>query len=146
MGVKHNVVDTGGTVHETIPVSLDTFKGVVYRYNSEAVTVADLSPSIVVELLQLIKVDIWAEWLVEKLNGGDNVGVSRISFCKVGNSGECLRDCIALLPVDCTVSTAVVESILRAGSYRSISLAASVTLGADTLRTSMQIQQNLDAR
>ena len=113
--VKHDVVNTRLGVHEAIPV-LDTLEGVVDGDDSVGAAIANIAPSVVVKLLQVVQVDIWPERLVDKLDGGNDVRIARVALRQARNGIECLLYGVALLPVDRCFAATVVEAILGAGS------------------------------
>ena len=61
-----------------------------------------------------VEVEIGAERLVEEFDHGYDVCVAGVALREIFDCGNGLGDCVALLPVDGTVATTVVESVLRA--------------------------------
>lgn len=114
MGVKHDVIDSGLLIHETVPIVDWILEGVMNHDSCVAVAVADGAPAIVVEFLDGVEVQRKAERLVQKLYGSDHVGVGGVALSKTTDSVEGLGDGVPPLPVDRTVTATVIEAVLRA--------------------------------
>lgn len=112
MCVEHDVVDPGLLIHEAVPKIHDVLEGVLNHHGRVTVAVADGSPTIVVEFLDSTEVQGKAERLVKKLDGGDHIGVGRVTLGKTTDRVESLGDGVALLPADRTVTATVVETVL----------------------------------
>jgi len=76
VSVKHDIVDPGCSVHEAVPVGINIEKRVVDYDNSVLVIVANVLPTVVVELFDLIHIEGPASRFVEKLDRGHNICVA----------------------------------------------------------------------
>jgi len=112
MCVEHDVVDSGLLIHEAVPKVHDILEGVMDHHGRVTVAVANGSPTIVVEFLESTEVQGKAERLVKKLDGGDHVGVGRVTLGKTTDGVESLGDGVPLLPADRTVTATIVKTVL----------------------------------
>ncbi len=119
--VEHDVVNTGGRVHEAIPIA-EALESVMNDHRGVGIVVTDSAPSIIVELLEHTKVKRRPKWFIENGNGSHDVGVWSIALCESTNSVNGLRDSIARLPLNGAIATAVVEAILRARSCDDVNM------------------------
>lgn len=74
--------------------------------------IMDLAVAGFIEGLDSVKVEGGAKRLVEKLDGGNDVGIALIAGRKSLDSIDGLLDSVALLPLYRAVATGVVEAIL----------------------------------
>ena len=115
VGVEDDVLVSRGSVELAIPVGLDVFKGVVDCGCEAGACALDGLVARLVVAEDIVEVEIGAERLVEELDCGYDVCVAGVALREVLNCSDGLLDCVALLPIDGTVATAVVETVLRAG-------------------------------
>ena len=112
VSIENDIVDPTGSIHEPVPVCLDVFECVVDDYRCVAVLSADISPAIIVKQFQLVHIDGPIRWLVQELNCCDNIGVPGVTVGNVLDRGQGLGCRVALLPLDGTVFSTVVEPVL----------------------------------
>lgn len=74
------------------------------------VVISHSSPSIVVELLDLSHVIPPVCWLVEKLNGGNNIGLTGVSGGEITDRSDCVWDIVSRLPLNGTLFSTVVKA------------------------------------
>ena len=114
MGIEEDILVSRRGAEFAVPVSLNVFEGVVDCGSKVGRGALDgLIPGLVVGE-DFIEVEIRAERLVEEFDHGYDVCVAGVALGEVFDGGDGLGDGVALLPVDGTVATAVVEAVLRA--------------------------------
>ena len=114
MGIEEDVLVPRGGVEFAVPVGLDVFEGVV---NGGAEVGRGALDGLVAGLVvgeDFVEVEVGAEGLVEEFDHGYDVCVGGVALGEVFDGGDGLGDGVALLPVDGTVASAVVETVLRA--------------------------------
>ena len=114
VGVENDVLVSRGSVEFAVPVGLDVLKGVVYCCCEVGACGLDGLVARLVVGEDFVQIEIGAERLVEEFDCGYDVCVVGVALREILDCSDCLLDRIALLPIDRTVATAVVEPVLRA--------------------------------
>ena len=82
---------------------------------------ANISPAIVVEFLDQTHVVAPVGGFVEQFDGSYDVGLGGVAVCKGLDRSESDGNIVAGLPINGAISTAIVETVLRAGCCMIIS-------------------------
>ena len=115
MSIEDHILVAGRSWgHEPVPVRIDVLKRVMNAGCVVATGSCDRLVAVLIEGLELIKVEGATKGLVEELDGRDDVSVASVALSEVLKRGQCLANRITLLPINRPIAPAVVEAILRA--------------------------------
>lgn len=145
VGIHHDVVDAGRGAHEAVP-GLRGHEPVVQDDGGVLTCLAGDTPGVVVVLLQGVFVHTTGNvGLVQGLDGGDDICVAGVPFRKRRDGALGLGDGVALLPVNGTTLSTVVESVLGTGSCMLLISMSSRTDDILCTLTTVQVNDNLQA-
>lgn len=114
MSIEHYIlVARRSWGHEPVPVSLKVLESVMEAGCVVSAGSGDRIVAVLIKGLELIEVEGATKRLVEELDCRDNVSVASVALSEVLKRGQCLANCITLLPINRPVAPTVVEAILR---------------------------------